>query len=80
MTKVETTHMDAKFKEQGLLITNLSSKVTDVGTKVAVLEDRQKDQPTINRMWGIIGGLVTLLLGSLALIATLMAAAGKITP
>ena len=77
MTKEETKHMDTKFKEQGDLIRNLTAAVQPMAIKIAIVEERQKEHPRVNKLYAVVGGLITFVIALLAVVATLIAVSGK---
>jgi len=76
MTKADEKYMDAKFEAQKeQIISKVSDIISPVATEVAILKKQQEEQPTINKLYAIAGGLLTLVVGLLAIVATLMASA-----
>lgn len=86
MTKDEEKYMDAKFKEQTSLIVgqgslikeqgenikDLTKALTPMAIKIAIVEEKQKEHPTVNKLYAVVGGLVTFVITLAAIVVTLM--------
>ena len=73
MTKADEKYMDAKFEAQKeQIISKVSDIVAPVITEVAILKKQQEEQPTINKLWAVVGALVTLVVAMLGIVVVLM--------
>ena len=70
MSPEDRTYIDAKFEA-------LSKLVTPLITDVAIQKERQQQHPTTNKLYAVIGGLVTLVVALMAIIVPMALVAPK---
>ena len=65
MSQEDRNYIDGKFDA-------LFTLVTPLATAVAIQEERQKEHPTNNKLYAVIGGLVTLVVALMAIVVPIV--------